>query len=87
MPVTELDMVTKAREKQLENAEFPMVVTPLPMFTSSIMFRKELLGLVVFWVDIPIMNDGNDIVPLVTWNVMVYVAGYEDGAYVWLMVY
>ena len=57
-----------------------MLVTPLPMFTSSIMFRKALLGLVVVWVVIPIIYDGNDIMPLVTWNVMVYVAGYADGA-------
>lgn len=45
------------------------------MFTSSIMFKKELLGLVVLWLDIPIMYDGNDIVPLVTSNVMVYLEG------------
>lgn len=63
-----------------------MLVTPLPMFTSSIMFRKASLGIVVLWFDIPIMYDGNDIVPLVTWNVMIYVAGYADGAYVWFMV-
>ena len=62
------------------NAYFPMLVTPLPMFTSSIMFRKAPLGLFVLWFDIPIMYVGNDIVPLVTWNVMVYVAGYADGA-------
>ena len=56
-----------------------MLVTPFPIFTSSIMFRKASLGLVVFWVDIPIMRVGNDIVPLMTSNVMVYVAGYADG--------
>ena len=56
-----------------------MLVTPLPMFTSSIMFRKAPLGLVVLWLDIPIMYDGNDIVPLVTSNVMVYAVGYADG--------
>ena len=57
-----------------------MLVTPLPMFTSSIMFRNASLGLVVLWLDFPIIYDGNDIVPLVTSNIMVYVAGYADGA-------
>ena len=57
-----------------------MLVTPLPIFTSSIMFRKALCGLVALLLDIPIIYDGNDIVPLVTSNVMVYVAGYADGA-------
>ena len=56
-----------------------MLVTPLPMFTSSIIFKKAFLGMVVLISDIPIIYVGNDIVPLVTWNVMVYVAGYADG--------
>ena len=56
------------------------------MFTSSIMLRKASLGLVVLWLDFPIIYVGKDIVPLVTSNVMVYVAGYVDGAYVWFMV-
>ena len=43
-----------------------MLVTLLPMFTSSIIFRKAFCGLVVLWLEIPIMYDGNDIVPLVT---------------------
>ena len=63
-----------------------MLVTPLPIFTSSIMFKKASFGLVVLWLDIPIMYVGNDIVPLVTSNAMVYVAGYAVGVYVWFMV-
>ncbi len=57
-----------------------MLGMPLPMFTSSIMLKKALLGLVELSLDIPIMYVGNYIVPLVTSNVMVYVAGYADGA-------
>ena len=56
-----------------------MLVTPFPIFTSSIMLKKASFGLVVFWVDIPIMRVGKDISPLLTSNVMVYVAGYADG--------
>ena len=56
-----------------------MLFTPFPIFTSSIMFKKASLGLAVLWVDIPIMLYGKDIVPLVTSNVIVYVAGYADG--------
>jgi hypothetical protein len=63
-----------------------MLVTLLPIFTSSTMFKKASLGIASLCSDIPIMYDGNDIIPLVTWNVMVYVAGYADGAYVWLIV-
>ena len=57
-----------------------MLVTPFPIFTSSIMFRKASLGLAVFWVDISIMYFGKDILPLMTSNVIVYVAGYADGS-------
>ena len=80
MLVTLFGIVTLVSPLQVSNAELPMLVTPLPMFTSSIMLRKALFGLVALWLCIPIMYDGNDIVPSVTWNVMVYVAGYADGA-------
>lgn len=59
-----------------------MLVTPFPMFTSSIIFvQTEIRFELDSDPDFPIMLFGNDIVPLTTSNVIVYVCGYDDEEY------
>ena len=53
-----------------------MLVTPFPILTESIMLVHTLIGFVALSVGLfSIMYEGNDIVPVVTLNVTVYVAG------------
>ena len=76
MLVTELGIVIEVRERQFSNALLPMLVTPFPILTESIMLVHTVIRFVALYEPLfPIMFIGNDIVPFVTLNVTVYVAG------------
>ena len=76
MLVTEFGMVIEVREWQFWNVLAPMVVTLFPILTKSIMLFHAAIVFVALSVPLfPIMYEGNDIVPFVTLNVTVYVAG------------